>query len=394
MTDTTAPRQVSIWPNRLQFGVGALDRLGSVLDDLACKRALVLCGHTVASGDMLVAIRATLGPRLAGVWDGVRAHTPLPDLRNLLTLVQDSGADALITVGGGSAIDTGKAISLLMAAGEDLTPFAIRYTETGMARRLLPSRAIVHIAIPTTSGSGSEALPTAGVRDPERRIKMLFWDDLLIPDAVILDPRLAIHAAPELTAATGVTAVARAVECLYSRDRNPFADSIALHALKLLRHALPLACREPHNLQARSDCQYGCTMSAVACINAMVSLVHAVGHVVGGRHALQHGVSHAILLGPAMRLLLPSIGPDQRFVQQALCGTQEAPSDDAAGQRAAAEMDALVRELPLKNRLRDLGISEDELHEIALRTPEDYMMANLPRPITVPEIEAFLQDAW
>ncbi len=386
--------EVAIWPNRLLFGVGALDRLAGVLDELGCRRALVLCGNTVATGGILDDVRAALGARFAGAYDRVRSHTPLPDLRIILAQAREVKADVLISVGGGSAIDAGKATSLLMAAGEDLAPFAIRYSETGMAREMLPRRAILHIAIPTTSGSASDVMPTAGVRDPERRIKMLFWDDRLIPDVVILDPRLATQAAPALTAATGMTAVARCVESLYSRDRHPVSTALALHGLTLLRRSLPVAAREPGNLQARAECQYACAMSGVAAINAMVSLVHAVGHVVGGRHALQHGVSHAILLGPAMRLLLPSIGAEQRLVLGALTGAQVAAGDDEAGAMAAREIDHLLAELPLHHRLRDVGIEEVELHEIAIRTPEDYMMANLPRPISVPEIEAFLRDAW
>ena len=393
MAAGAALREVAIWPNRLLFGIGALDRLPDVLDGLGARRAMVLCGNTVATSGLLDMVRTALGPRLAGVHAGVKSHTPLPDLRTILAEVRRVGADVLISVGGGSTIDTGKALSLLLAAGEDLSPFAIRYLEAGMARALLPARAIAHVAIPTTSGSASDVMPTAGVRDPAQRVKLLFWDDRLIPDAVILDPRMAVRAAPELTAATGMTAVARCVEALYSRDRNPISFALASHALHLLRRSLPVAVREPENLQARGDCQYACAMSGVAVINAMASIVHAVGHVVGGRHALQHGVSHAILVGPAMRLLMPSIGPDQSLVNAALGGAPAA-TDDAAGIAASHRIDALVAELPLRRRLRELGITREELHEIALRTPEDYMMANLPRPLDIQEIENFLLDAW
>ena len=364
-----SPREVAIWPNRLVFGAGAVQRLREIANDLNCQRALVVCGRTVAGGAMLAAVRAGLGDACVGVHDKVGAHTPLPDLRMLVAQAKSVAADIIVSVGGGSAIDAGKAASLLLATGDDLTPYAIRYSETGMQRKLLPGRAIAHLAVPTTSGSASEVMPTAGVRDPERRIKMLFWDDRLIPDAVILDPEMAVHCSPAQTAATGMTAVARCVETLYSRDRHPFSTALALHGLTLLKAALPRAVAMPDDLEARADCQYACAMSGVAAINAMVSLVHAVGHVVGGRYALQHGVSHAILLPSAIRLLMP---------------------DEAL----ATDMERLLAALPLRARLRDLGIAAEDLAGIAADTQHDYMMANLPRALSDGEIEQFLHAAW
>ena len=116
---------------------------------------------------------------------------------------------------------------------------------------------------------------------------------------------MAVHAPPALTAATGMTAMARAVETLYSAYRHPISTGLALHAIRLLREALPRSVATPHDLDARAMCQMACTMSGMAAINAMVSVVHAIGHIVGGRYGLQHGISHSILLAPGMRRLLP-----------------------------------------------------------------------------------------
>jgi alcohol dehydrogenase class IV len=149
----------------------------------------------------------------------------------------------------------------------------------------------------------------------------------------------------------------------------------------------------PHDLEARAACQMACTMSGMAAINAMVSVVHAIGHIVGGRHGLQHGISHAVLLAPAMRLLLPIIGDDQTLLLDAL-GGRRTGSADGDGAEAAALMTSFVRGLPLPQRLRDLGMSEGELAEIAHLTMSDYMMANLPRPMANGEVLALLCSAW
>jgi alcohol dehydrogenase class IV len=136
-----------------------------------------------------------------------------------------------------------------------------------------------------------------------------------------------------------------------------------------------------------------CTMSGMAAINAMVSVVHAIGHIVGGRYGLQHGISHSILLAPGMRRLLPTIGTDQSLLLEALSGTRTG-SPERDGAECADRIAAFVARLPLPQRLRDVGVTENELGEIAHLTMSDYMMANLPRPMAKTEVLALLRSVW
>ncbi len=385
---------VGTWPNRLVMGENSMNALPGVLGDLGVKRAFVLCGRTVANGPLLQQARHALGERFAGVYDKVVSHTPLTMVSEALAALRGEKADAVMSVGGGSAIDAGKGVALLSMADGDITRYCVRQDSQGVFhQQSLPSANMVHIAIPTTSGSASEVMPTAGIRHPVQRKKLLFWDDVLIPQAVILDPQMAIYTGAFLTAASGMTAVARCVESLYSASRNPLAEGLALHALRLLYRNLPVVVAEPRNLTARFECQVACSMSGIAAINSMVSVVHALGHIVGGKYGLQHGVSHAILLAPSMRQMLPVIGERQRDVLEALGGDKSMPAD-AAGAAAADRVQKLVAGLPLNQRLRDLKIAEDDLPDIARQTTNDYMMINLPRPMPVPEIETLLRSVW
>ena len=359
------------------------------MTELGARSALVVCGRTVAGGDMLARVTTALGERCAGVYDGVTAHTPIEKVREAAQRLEAIGADTIVSVGGGSAIDAGKGIALTRAAGDGLASFAIDFTARAMARPALPDPGIRHIAVPTTAGSASDVMPTAAVRDTATGTKLLFWDDRLVPDATVLDPEMAVFAGPELTAATGMTAMARAIECLYSADRHPLSTGLAVHAIRLLQRALPRVIEAPGDLAARADCQMACLMSGTAAINAMVSVVHAVGHVVGGRYALQHGISHALLLAPAMRRLLPAIGDDQAIVLEALGAGPGATAADAAGWVAA-----LVAGLPLPHRLREVGIDKAELSGIAAATMSDYMMANLPAPMTEQDVLTLLEEAF
>jgi len=381
--------EIRDWPRRVRFGRGSVDELGAVVDAVGGARAVVVCGQSVAAGEMLARVSRALGARHVATYAGVRAHTPFEDVADSFALVQSHRADTVVSVGGGSAIDAGKGVVLYAATGGDFAPYAIDWATKGMDRRALGEVPVRHVTVPTTAGSASDVMPTAGIRDPKLPRKMLFWDDRLVPDATILDPEMAVYAGPVLTAATGMTAVARAIECLYSKYRHPISTGLALHAARLLRTALPRSVEAPTDLDARADCQLAAIMSGTASINAMVSIVHAIGHVIGPRHHLQHGVSHAMLLGPALQRMLPAIGRDQAYVLEAL-------GCDAGGtvEDAGRALRALVARLPLPQRLRDVGVQRDDLPGIATATMGDYMMANLARPLSVTEVTDLLAEAW
>jgi len=382
------------WPGRIVSGVGAVSRLAEIVGRLGASRAMVICGSTVVRTEMLHKVKGGLRDKLGVVFAEAASHTPIEMVKRGVDCFRNSGTDVLVTVGGGSTIDAGKAIAIMLATGGDLARYAIRYAPGGeVERQLLPVRTVPHIAVPTTAGSASDVMPTASCRDPATSRKLLFWDDDLTPAATVLDPEMAVYAPAPLTAATGMTAMARAVEALYSGRRHAFSTGLALHAIRLLRNGLPRSVEAPNDLQARSACQMAAAMSGTAAINAMVCVVHAVGHIVGGRYALQHGTSHAILLAPAMRRLLPIIGMEQILLLEALGGTS-CGHPDRDGAAAADLISTFVSRLPLPQRLRDVGIVESELPELARLTMSDYMMANLPRPMTEAEVLALLTSVW
>jgi alcohol dehydrogenase class IV len=383
------------WPTPVVVGRGTVAALGPRLEGLGIRRPLVVCGQTVAGGEMLARVRDALRDLDVSVYAGVRRHTELPAVREGVAAALRHDADGLVSVGGGSAIDTAKCIALLVAAGGDWRPYAIRFAERGSeTRAALPPTTLPHVAIPTTAGSSSEMMPGAGCRDPEARVKLLFRDPRLLPRLAVLDPEMAVHAPPLLTAASGMTAVARCVEALYSRDRQPVSQALALEGLRLLHRGLPRAIREPRDLAARADTQLGCLLSGVAVDNAMASLVHAIGHVVGGRLGLQHGVAHALLLPPAMRRLLPALGDDRRRVADALGVDVHGLPAAAAGEAAAAAVRALVAATPLPARLREVGVGEADLDLIAAATLGDHMIAYAPEPLGAADVRAVLAEAW
>lgn len=381
-------------PTRIVSGPGSVSRLPELMQALGVRRALVVCGRTVAAGPQLQMVRSSLGDLLVGVFDGVRPHGGLANLQAGADVVTERAADVLISVGGGAAIDSAKCMALLLAREAPLEAYRAAKGQTGtvVARRLPPTMA--HIAIPTTAGSSSEIMPWAGIRDEQTRHKLLFRDPQLIPRVAVLDPAIVAPTGPELTATSGMTAVARAIETLYSRVRQPLADAYALHALEMMARALPRAVADGSDLEARGLTQVGALISGIAADNAMVSLVHAVGHAVGGRYALQHGVAHGILLAPVARLCLPLLGPMQHKIAAALGADTRGAGDAAAGAAAAEALSRLVASLPLPRRLRDVGVTADELGAIADAAMADPMFYYCPRPFDRHEVVAILEQAW
>ncbi len=351
--------------------------LRALLAEAGIARPLVVCGPTVAGSPILPRVEAALAGLPVGVYAGVEPHSPRATVEAAADAARRHGADGLVSVGGGSAIDTAKCAALWLAADGEVGPFAIRDAATGTeGRRPLPPHTLPHVAVPTTAGSASEVMPGAGYRDVATRRRILFRDARLQPRAALLDPELTVHADAELTAASGMTAVARCVEALYSRDRQPVSRALALEGLRQLRAGLPRAVGAPGDVAARARCQLGCLLSGVAVDNAMASLVHAVGHAVGGRYGLRHGVAHAILLAPALALLRPALG------------------EDAVPESLGGELVALLAALPLPQRLRDAGIPAGDLDAIAAAAARDHMIAYTPRPVTEEELRRLLAAAW
>jgi alcohol dehydrogenase class IV len=387
--------EIDWWPKRVVCGQGSMRDLPRLVQECTRKRVLVVCGRSVAKSGLLVAVREQLGDLLVGVFAEVEMHAPLPVLERGAVLAHETKADLVISIGGGSAIDSGKGICLIHHVGRDYLAYALKPgVKAGTdAAPLPPQLKLAHIAVPTTAGSGSEVSPTCGLRDPALGHKRIFRNERLIPDVAILDPEVATGTPALLTACSGMTAVARCIEALYSGRRNPFRSALALHALQMLVHHLPQSIASPGDLDARGNCLVASAMSAVAA-NVNTSAVHAIGHVVGGQFGLQHGVPHAILLSGGMRLMLPSIGEEQKLLLRALGETPDGMTADQAGQRAADLIASFVARLPMPQKLRDAGVDRNALAVLAEHASHDSILLSSGADLSAERILGMLEQAY
>ncbi len=366
----------------VRFGPGSLDRLPAEVERIGGGRAFLITVPELSSGPVVARVRALLGDRLVGMFDGVRAHVPYPVVMEAVATARAAGADLLVSLGGGSAIDTTRAVALAIGEGagtiEALEAFRARY-DPATGTTLPPTRgqALPHITIPTTLAA-AEFANAGAVTSPTRRVKDLLIADELTPRVVIHDPEVGLTTPVDLWVSTGMRSLDHAIETVYSPRHQPVTDILSLEAIRRLASALPAARRAPTDLAARADGYMGAWLSYFGEMNLSLGLSHAIGHQLGPKGGVPHGVTSCIILPQVMRFLAPATADRQRLVADAL-GVDTRGLDDAAAAEAAARgVEALVAELGQPARLSQVGVGRDMFDEIAEGVLQDLVVAGSP----------------
>ena len=341
-------------PTRIVFGDGAIGELPLELKKLGVERAVIVTDKILREKtDVVARVEKALGARLGGVYDGVIPDTGVEVIDDGARLAKERGCDGLVSVGGGSAIDTAKGMAIVMTEGGSIRD---HQGASRLSRRQTP-----HIAVPTTAGTGSEVSLYIVVKDARAHEKMHFMDDRIIPDAAILDPSVTLAMPAQLTAATGMDALTHAIEAYTSVNKNPIADGLALQAMKLIARHLPQAVAEPNNKVARGQMLVAANIAGLAFNSTGVGLVHAMAHVVGARHGVHHGTANAICLPHVIRFNADELGSCYRDVAEALGVDARDLGDEMAGEAAAQAVAHLSARVKLPPRLRDVGVPETDL---------------------------------
>ncbi|MDE3229510.1 MAG: iron-containing alcohol dehydrogenase, partial [Chloroflexota bacterium] len=288
--------------------------------------------------------------------------------------------DAIIALGGGSAIGLAKATSHALE----------QPAETADTADPLAPPGVPIIAIPTTY-AGSEMTAVYGVTRTEEGTarKVAVREPRITPRLVIYDPLLTLSMPPSVTAGTGINAVAHCVEALYSPARNPLATAAALGGLRMLARALPTCVVDGADVAAHCEALAGAWLAGTALAHVTMCLHHGICHVLGGSAGLAHGDANGVMLPHVMRFNLEAVAPLLAPAAVALGGAEP---DAAEAVRLVAE---LTKRLGLPQRLRDLGVAEERLPELARIAFENRTVRNNPKPITsVAQIEELLRTAW
>ena len=360
------------------FGSGSVAQLAEACEQAGWRRIMLCTTERFRARGHLAPIEAALGERLVATFERVQPHVPESQVAEATVLAAERQVDAVIGLGGGSAIGTAKAVAAALDEQRaDQSPVAV-------------------IAIPTTY-AGSEMTPVYGVTRQVDGVarKMTVTNPKAAPRLTIYDPLLTLDLPPRMTAGTGINAVAHCIEALYSIKRNPLSSAAALAGLRSIAHALPRCYAAGDDVEARGEMLSGSFLAGTALSNVAMGLHHGICHVLGGTTGVAHGDANSVMLAHVMRFNLNTTAPQLAQAAEAMGIDISSMSAEEAAEAAAQRVDELVIEMQLPRRLRDLGIREEQLPELAQLAFANRTVQNNPKPISdAAQLEALLREAW
>ncbi|EKP0308698.1 iron-containing alcohol dehydrogenase [Aeromonas veronii] len=350
-------------PVKLLAGEQALEQLASELASLGARRPLLLTDKGVNATGLatLLANVLTEGELpVAAIWDEIPADSSTAVVERIAKRYRELDCDSLVALGGGSVIDTAKAVNILTSMGGD---HLLDYSGAGCLTRPLKPLAVV----PTTAGTGSEVTLVAVIKDEASGRKVPFTSPFLLPQLAVLDPRLTQGLPLNITAATAMDAMTHAIESFIGTAKNPVSDALALMAVEKIASALPQIIHDPQNKQLRLQLAEGSTLAGMAFSNSMVGLVHALGHSLGARCHLPHGLCMNLFLPTVLDYNRPEVDSELARLLLPLVGAERFAATPAH-QRAEATItairtlrDTLWQAVKLPRTMSEAGVSDRSL---------------------------------
>lgn len=359
------------------YGKPCADAIREEAERLGANRVFLIVSRTLnTTTDEIEKIRKALGTRYAGSFDGVPQHTTREVVVRAAALALDAQADLVIAIGGGSVVDAAKIILMCMA-NNILDEGGLDGFETTPERRFGAFRAptVRMVAVPSTL-SGGEYNSGCLVTDTRRKLKQIFNHPLMMPRSIILDPAMTRYTPQALWLGSGTRAMDHGIEAICSPRGNPLVESVCLSGLRFLHDGLLRSKADPHDEEARGNCQYGSWLSAFG-LQARVPMgaSHAIGHVLGGTCNVPHYYCTAVMMPSVLRYNKPSTVQAQERIAQAL---------GAPGQDAGDAFAAFIEQLGLPRRLADVGVGEDKFGLIGANAMLSIFTRSNPQPINDP----------
>jgi len=354
-------------PVKILQGEYALENLANEIQFLGCSKPLLLTDKGLRKVGVFHIVLDSLKEQNMEdflIFDDVPPDSDLNTCKEVAKLYRDTKRDVIVAVGGGSVIDTAKGANILISENiDDLKDFA---GANVLKRPLKPL-----VVVPTTAGTGSEATCAAVIKDRERDVKMLFVSPYLIPNVAILDVRMTETLPPFLTAATAMDALSHAIEAYISIQKNPISDVFAFKAIEIISKNLEKVLENPKDREGRLALATSALMAGIAFSNAMVGLVHAIGHATGAVANVHHGVCMNIFLPYVLRynfekikeelseLLLP-LGGEEIYLN-----TRREDRPQVFIETLMAFRERVMKKSGIPGSLKEAGVKKESFHDIA-----------------------------
>ncbi|MDY4978741.1 MAG: iron-containing alcohol dehydrogenase [Ruminococcus bromii] len=356
-------------PNHTVVGTNVLGEAAPLLKKMGNK-AFIVTGRHVAVSDMMKQLTALLDENGIGcvIFDGITGEPTDTMIEKGVEMLKSSGCDFIIGIGGGSPLDSAKAIAAMAVNEGSIAD----YNGKEITGEILPLA-----AIPTTAGTGSEATKFTVITDSEKGIKMLLKGDVLVPKLAIVDSSFTVGAPKSVTSATGLDALTHAVEAYTSRKAFSMTDTLAVSAVKRIMKYLPIAYREPDNAPAREQMSIAALEAGICINNSSVTIVHGMSRPIGALFHVPHGMSNAMLLKECLSFAVS--GAYEKFAN---LGRETGVASDSDSDETAAEkfIDSLqnicdVCEIPT---LEQYGIDRDEYYSKISKMATDAVASGSP----------------
>lgn len=356
-------------PNHTVVGTNVLGEAAPLLKKMGNK-AFIVTGRHVAVSNMMKQLTALLDENGIGcvIFDGITGEPTDTMIENGVEMLKSSGCDFIIGIGGGSPLDSAKAIAAMAVNEGSIAD----YNGKEIMGEILPLA-----AIPTTAGTGSEATKFTVITDSEKGIKMLLKGDVLVPKLAIVDSSFTVGAPKSVTSATGLDALTHAVEAYTSRKAFSMTDTLAVSAVKRIMKYLPIAYKEPDNSLAREQMSIAALEAGICINNSSVTIVHGMSRPIGALFHVPHGMSNAMLLKECLSFAVS--GAYEKFAN---LGRETGVASDSDSDETAAEkfIDSLqnicdVCEIPT---LEQYGIDRDEYYSKISKMATDAVASGSP----------------
>ncbi len=380
-----------VLPRRMEVGAGASGQLARVLQELGCSRPLIVTDRMMVELGYVARIAGQLEE--AGIASQCFADT-LPEptaasIRAGVEMVRQGDFDSIVALGGGSPIDSAKAIGILGKFGGEMRDYRFP--------RDVSEAGLPLIAIPTTAGTGSEATRFTIITDETSDEKMLCAGLGFMPIAALIDYELTLSLPPRVTADTGIDALTHAIEAYVSRKASLYSDSQALESMRLLAPNLRAAFHEPGNRAAREAMMLGATLAGIAFSNASVALVHGMSRPIGAFFHVPHGLSNAMLLPAITAFSIPAAPERYADCARAMGVAAQTDSVEVANDKLLAELRAINQELKVPSP-EQFGIARERFFELRATMARQALASgspgNNPRVPTEAEIIDLYETVW
>ncbi|GFD91131.1 alcohol dehydrogenase [Tenacibaculum sp. KUL152] len=380
-----------ILPRFMHIGKGASERIVDTLTSLQCSKPLLVTDHVMVELGYAARMAAYLADRdiLMDIFSDTVPEPTVSSIRAGVDIVREGDYDCIVALGGGSPIDSAKAIAILGKFGGQMRDYKFP--------KVTDDAGLPIIAVPTTAGTGSEVTRFTIITDDETSEKMLCVGRGFMPTAALVDYSLTLSLPQRVTADTGIDALTHAIEAYVSRKANLYSDAQALSAMALIAPNLRMVFADPSNERARESMMLGSTLAGIAFSNASVALVHGMSRPIGAAFHVPHGLSNAMLLPSVTAFSIPSAKVRYAQCARAMGVATQSDSDELANDKLLNELRALNLDLQVPTPA-DFGIDKASFMAMTTTMAEQALASgspgNNPRIPTIDEMVELYGALW